>query len=146
MLGSVAIWPISAVAVWSGGWLDREGLENKVVAVSNLSEVCISGAVADRWADQGVHCKLWIGFVFRDGEFDIGNDASPSFAQADRSLSKIHGVRHQSPLRLPDEIRMFDEGSERVEYPYRFVDEVEPFLIIRPTCCICTSMNPEFLK
>jgi hypothetical protein len=146
MLGSVAIWPISAVTVWSGGWLDGEGLENKVVAVSNLSEVYISGAVADRWADQGVHCKLRVGFVFRDGEFEIGNDASPSFAQTDRSLSKIHGVRHQSPFRLPQEIRMFDEGSERVEYSYRFVDEVERFLIIRPTCCMCMSMSPEFLK
>ena len=85
------MWPISAVAVWSGGWLDREGLENKVVAVSNLSKVCISGAVVDRWADQGMHRKLRIGFVFRDGEFEIGNDTSPSFAQADRPLSKIHG-------------------------------------------------------
>ena len=125
---------ISAVAVWSGGWLDWEGLENKVVAVSNLSEVCISGAVGDCWADQGVHCKLRIGFVFRDREFEIWNDASPSFAQPNRSLSKIHGIRHQSPFRLPDEIRMFDEGSERVEYFYRFVDEVERLLIIRSTC------------
>jgi len=90
MLGSVAMWPISAVTIWSARWLDGEGLENKVVAVGNLSEVCISGAVADRWADQGVHCKLWIGFVFHDGEFEIGNDASSSFAQTDRSLSKIH--------------------------------------------------------
>jgi len=94
MLGGCCEWPISAVTVWSSGWLDGEGLENKVVAVANLSEVCISGAVADRWADQGVHCKLRIGFVFRDGEFEIGNDASPSFAQTDRSFSKIHWVRH----------------------------------------------------
>ena len=111
---------------------------------SNLSELCISGAVADRWAYQGVHCKLRIGFVFRDGEFEIRNDASPSFAQADRSLSKIHGVRYQPPFRLPDEIRMFDEGSESVEYSYRFVAEVERYLIVRSTYCMCMPMNPKF--
>ncbi len=134
------------MTIWSGRWLDREGLQNKVVAIRDLNKRHISGVVVNRWANQGINHKLRIGLIFRDSQFEVRNDARPSFAQANRSRLQVYRIRYQSPLSLLDEIGMLDERRERIEESHRFMDKVQRLLVVRSARRAPMSKCPVFLK
>ena len=72
--------------------LHRKRLQEKVIAIRYLCEPSVSRVVANRRANERMHRKLGVRLVSGDGQFEIRDDAGPSFPQADRPLAEIDGV------------------------------------------------------